>query len=69
MSTIVHPYLGAEAARRELERPLVELGAEVPGRERRASSSSPGAVSPGAVSPRGYGVAQGTVSSVRRVPS
>ncbi len=29
MSMIVHPYLGAEAARRELERPLTALGAEV----------------------------------------
>ncbi len=29
MSMIVHPYLGDEAAQRELERPLTELGAEV----------------------------------------
>ncbi|HTC59959.1 MAG TPA: hypothetical protein VK691_07535 [Solirubrobacteraceae bacterium] len=32
MCMIVHPYLGSEAAQRELERPLTELGAEVAGR-------------------------------------
>jgi hypothetical protein len=36
MCMIVQPYLGAEAARRELERPLTELGAEVAGREAEA---------------------------------
>jgi hypothetical protein len=33
MSMIVHPYLGAAAARRELERSLTELGAEAAERE------------------------------------
>jgi hypothetical protein len=33
MGMIVHPYLGAEAARRELERPLTDAGAEAVGRE------------------------------------
>ncbi len=33
MSMIVHPYLGAEAARRELERPHTYAGAEVRERE------------------------------------
>ena len=33
MSMIVHPYLGTEAARLELERPLTDAGAEAVGRE------------------------------------
>ena len=33
MSIVVHPYLGAEAARRELERPLTDAGAESAERE------------------------------------
>lgn len=52
MSMIVHAYLGAEAAQRELERPLTGLGVELAGRDRQEPASphcprsSPGSTSP-----------------------
>jgi hypothetical protein len=45
MSMIVHPYLGAEAARRELERPLSDLGAELASRESRTQAPSQATIS------------------------
>jgi hypothetical protein len=46
MCMIAHPYLGAEAAQRELERPQTELGVEVAGRERQLPNGRLGADAP-----------------------
>jgi hypothetical protein len=45
MSMIAHPYLGAEAAQGELERPLTGLGAEVVTREGEGDTPSPTTIS------------------------
>ena len=56
LSMIVHPYLGDEAARHELERSPAGLGVEMP--ELRDPTTSPGAIS-----------AHGLISPVRRISS
>jgi hypothetical protein len=45
MSMIVHPYLGDEAAQRELERSSADLGVELAGREGRGTAAAQGPVS------------------------
>jgi hypothetical protein len=60
MSMIVHPYLGGEAAQRELERSHTEVGVELAGRDRQDPTASPGAVSSQASSS-----SQGPISRLR----
>lgn len=55
-SMIVHPYLGDEAARRELERSQVDFGVELAGGERASQRPSQGS-------------SQGQISRVRVTPS
>lgn len=71
MSMIVHPYLGSEAAQRELERSHTEVGAEVAGREHRGVPvSSPGAVpSQDRSSAQGASSSRGPISRLRTTPS
>jgi hypothetical protein len=70
MSMIVHPYLGSEAAQRELERSHTEVGEEVAGREDGDQIASSGAVTlPGAVSAQAPTPSQGPISRLRRIPS
>jgi hypothetical protein len=64
MSMIVHPYLGSEAAQRELERSHTEVGAELAGRERRDPPAAPSAVSA-----RGSSTSQPPISGLRETPS
>ncbi len=64
ISMIVHTYLGAEAAQRELERPLTGLGVELVERERRDPI-----VSPDAVSAQGSKPSQPSISRLRATRS
>jgi hypothetical protein len=70
MSTIVHPYLGSEAAQRELERSHTEVGATLAGREQPDPISAPGAVaSRSRSSVQGASSPQSPISRPQATPS